>query len=85
MHPVERMRSLVHAFLNRTSCVYVEPVKRTTYVAFRHKGRVFLAPTVFLFASYRHICQERIPRRREDRVPLPHLYPSMSPSLPGLL
>ena len=41
MHPVERMRSVVRAFLNRTSCVYVEPAKRTTYVAFWHNGKFF--------------------------------------------
>ena len=46
MHPVERMRSVVRAFQSRTSCVYVEPVKRTTYVAFWHNGKFFLAPTV---------------------------------------
>ena len=46
MHPVERMRSVVRVFLNRTSCVYVEPVKRTTYVAFWHNGKFFLALTL---------------------------------------
>ena len=52
MHPVERMRSVVRAFLNRTSCVYVEPAKRTTYIAFWHNGKFFLAPTVDISAPY---------------------------------
>ena len=46
MHPVERMRSVVRAFPNHTSCVYVEPVKRTTYVVPKRNGKFFLAPTV---------------------------------------
>ena len=46
MHPVERMRSVDRAFLNRTSCVYVEPVKRTTYVVPKCNGKCFWAPTV---------------------------------------
>ena len=45
---VVRMRFVVCAFINRISCVYVEPVKRTTYVAFWHNGKFFLAPTVVL-------------------------------------
>ena len=48
MHPVVRMRFVVRAFIDRISCVYVEPVKRTTYVAFWHNGKFFLAPTVVL-------------------------------------
>ena len=47
MHPVEHMRSVVRAFLNRTSCVYVEPVKRTTYVVPKRNGKFFLTPTVY--------------------------------------
>ena len=55
MHPVERMHSVVRAFLNRTSCVYVEPAKRTTYVAFWHNGKFFLAHTVVVRSLLLHI------------------------------
>ena len=42
MQPVERMRSVVRSFLNRTSCFFVEPVKRTTYVVPKHNRIFFL-------------------------------------------
>ena len=45
MQPVERMRSVVRAFLNRTSCVYVEPAK--TY-----NVRCVLAQRKFFFGAY---------------------------------
>ena len=41
MHPVVRMRSVVRAFLNCTSYVYVEPVNRSTYVVPERNGKFF--------------------------------------------
>ena len=46
MQPVVRMRFVVRAFLNGPSCVYVEPVNRSTYVVPERNGKFFLAPTV---------------------------------------
>ena len=46
MHPVVLMRSVVRAFLNGTSCVYVETVNRSMYVVPERNGKFFLAPTV---------------------------------------
>ena len=46
IHPVVRMRSVVCAFLNGPSCVYVEPVKRSTYVVPERNGKFLWAPTV---------------------------------------
>ena len=47
MQPVVRMRFVVHAFLNGSSCVYVEPVNRSTYVVPQRNGKFFLAPIVY--------------------------------------
>ena len=41
MHPVVGMRFVVCAFLNGTSCVYVEPVNRSTYVVPERNGKFF--------------------------------------------
>ena len=43
---VVRMCSVIRVFLNYTSCIDFEPVKRTTYIVIEHNGRLFLAPTV---------------------------------------
>ena len=58
MHPVERMHSVVRAFLNSTSCVYFEPVKRTTYVEPKRNRHFFVAPTVFeqIFNYFLLVC-----------------------------
>ena len=45
------MRSIFRAFLNCTSCVGFEPVKRTTYVVIECNGKLFLAPTVDLWTT----------------------------------
>ena len=41
MHPVVCMRSVVRVFLNCTSCVYVEPVNRSTYIVPERNGKFF--------------------------------------------
>ena len=41
MQPVVHMRSVIRAFLNGTSCVYVEPVNRSTYVVPERNGKFF--------------------------------------------
>ena len=43
------MCSVVRAFINCTSCVCVEPVKRSTYVELERNGKLFLAPTVCIY------------------------------------
>ena len=53
MQPVVRMRSVVRAFLNGPSCVYVEPVNRSTYVVPERNGKFFWR----LLYVYKCICR----------------------------
>ena len=48
MQPVVRMRSVVRAFRNVTSCVYVEPGNRSTYVVPELNGSFFGAYCILL-------------------------------------
>ena len=57
MHPVVRMRFIVRAFLNGISCVYVEPVNRSTYVVPERNGKFFWRllyhPQIGVVVSYK--------------------------------
>ena len=48
------MRSVVRAFLNSTSYVYVELVKRSTFVVLERNGELFLAPNVEGYQEISH-------------------------------
>ena len=60
-HPVVRMRSVVRAFVNCTSCVYVEPVKRSTYVVPERNGKCFFGA----YCTYISVSEHCPPTRGE--------------------